>query len=138
MKNEESKALDPMKRWISEAGTDTPGDQFHLSVLKKIEALPQAKDVYSPVISPLGWKIILGFITSIFVWSAFFVPAQATDSSLFDKLPKLKLPAFNLPLNNLALPSPDLSPNLLLGIAAFFVMGFLLIVNTLRNKQAEL
>ena len=138
MKNEESRSLDPVKRWLSEAGTETPGDQFHLSVLKKIEALPRPKAVYNPVISPLGWKIILGFIMSIFVWGVFFVPSQTKTHTLFEQLPRLKLPAFNLPVNNVTFPSPELSSNLLLGITAFFIMGLLLIVNTLRRKHAEL
>ncbi len=138
MKNEESKELDPMRRWISEAGTENPGNQFHLSVLKKIEGLAGPSTTYSPVISAFCWKIIFGFIASIFVWCALFVPPSTQDSALFEQIPKVKLPVLDLSIKILAFPTPELSSNLLLGIGAFFLMGMLLILSILYDRHAKL
>lgn len=138
MKNEKINTPDPVKRWLTEAGTDAPGEGFHFSVLKKIEALSQSKIEYKPVISPLGWKLILGLISSIFAWSIFFAPAHPEKGSLFGKLPDLKIPSIDLSVYKLSFPSLDFSTNLLLGISTFFIIGSLLIVSTLRNKQTEL
>jgi hypothetical protein len=137
MKNEKIKPFDSMKKWIVEAGTDSPGDEFHWSVLKKIEALPQARTVYRPVISSLGWKLIVGFIASIFAWCILMVPARPETSTLFDKIPKLKTPIPSFKLVDLSFSIPDFGPQFLLGIAVFFIMSFLLIIGTLQNKQAK-
>jgi len=138
MKNENKRSVDPMKKWISEAGAESPAEGFHLAVLKKIEALPQAKTVYRPVISALGWKLIMGFISSIFLWSILFVPSQRETSSLFDKVPSLKLPAFDFKAYDYIPRIPDISSNLLLGISAFFIMATLLIVSSLNHKRINL
>lgn len=125
-----------MKKWISEAGAESPGEGFHLSVLQKIEALPKSTMVYNPVISPFGWKLILGFILSIFAWSIFLVPAQTKTTSLLDKIPQIELPSLDLNLFDFSIPVPDLSPQFLIGIGVFFIMGFIMIIDTIRNKQA--
>jgi hypothetical protein len=137
MKNEDKTTLDPMKNWVSEVGTETPAEGFHLSVLKKIEALPQTSAEYRPVISALGWKLIWGFIISIFAGSIIFVPSQPETSSLFDKLPPFRVPAVDFRIYDFIPRVPDLSTNLLLGIGTFFIMGSLLIVSTLYHKRAN-
>jgi hypothetical protein len=138
MKKEDEHITDPMKRWIAEAGTETPREGFHLSVLKKIEALPQRNLVYTPVISPLSWKLILGFISSIFGWCIVMVPPQPATNSLFDRFSELRLPTISFQWYEIAPRLPDLSPNLLLGIGAFFIMGTLAIVGTLYQRQANI
>lgn len=136
MKRVEPNDLDPMKKWITEAGTDSPGSEFHLSVLKKIETLPQISSNYEPVISSLGWKLILLFISVIVGGSFLFVPAEQNTPSLFDKIPPLKLPSFNFDVYRFRLPMIEISTPFLMGIAAFFILGFIMIVGTIRNKQA--
>lgn len=126
---------DPMKKWMVEAGMESPGEEFHLSVLKKIEALPKLSPNYQPVISPLGWKLILGFIFAVFSWSILMIPADPKSTSLFDKIPSIKLPVPEFNLYNFTMPSLDFSPQFLLCICAFFFLGFLLIVGTIRQKQ---
>lgn len=135
MKNKRINPNDSLKKWIIEAGTETPGEEFHLSVLKKIEALPQSTLTYQPVISPLGWKLILGFIASIFGWSVVLVPAQPETPSLFDRLPTINLPSLNLNLYEFNIPTLDFSPQFLIGIGAFFILGFIMIIGTIRNKH---
>lgn len=136
MNKENSNHLDPMKKWIKEAGTDSLGSEFHFSVLKKIEALPQVNSKYEPVISPLGWKLIMVFISVIAGGSLIFVPASKESPSLFDKLPSFKLNAINFDLYSFSLPFIELSPPFIMGIVAFFILGFLMIIGTIRNKQA--
>ncbi|HSF52684.1 MAG TPA: hypothetical protein VLA71_02975 [Algoriphagus sp.] len=138
MKNENINSADPIKKWILEAGAESPGEGFHWSVLKKIEALPKSTLVYKPVISPLGWKFIIGFILAIFSWSIFLIPAQPENTSLLDKLPPIKFPSLNINLFDFTIPAPDLSPQFLIGIGAFFIMGCIMIIGTLRNKQADI
>lgn len=135
MKNKKTNSADPMKKWITEAGTDTPGDEFHFSVLKKIESLPKTTLVYQPIISPMGWKLILGFILSIFAWSIFLTPDQPEASSLFGKLPLIKLPSLSNYLIDISFPILDISPQFLIGIGVFFILGFIMIIETIRNKQ---
>ncbi|OOG77431.1 hypothetical protein B0E43_04835 [Algoriphagus sp. A40] len=136
MKNEIVNSEDPMKKWIKEAGSEFPGEGFHLSVLKKIEALPKSTLVYKPIISPLGWKLIFGFIFAIFFWSILMIPSQQETTSLFDKIPPVNLPSLDRNLLNFNIPVPNLSPQFLIGISAFFSLGFIMIWGTLRNKQA--
>lgn len=136
MKNETFNSDDPMKKWIKEAGSDFPGEGFHLSVLKKIESLPKSTLVYKPVISAMGWKLILGFILAIFIYSILLVPAQPETTSLFDKLPSVNLPSLDQNLLNFTFSAPNLSPQFLIGIGAFFSLGFIMVWGTLRNKQA--
>ncbi len=136
MKNETRHSDDPIEKWIKEAGSDFPGEEFHLSVLKKIEAMPKTSLAYQPVISSKGWKLIIGVILGIIVWSIMMVPAQPDSVSLFDKLPAVKLPAVDLNLFQFNLPAPNLGPQFLIGIGAFFSLGFIMVWGTLRNKQA--
>jgi hypothetical protein len=137
MKQEKLKPLDPIKKWIAEAGTDTPGDGFHLSVLRKIETQPKMATVYQPVISPLAWTLIFAPIASIIAWSILFAPAQQDNATILDALQRLKFTVPKFSFFDINFPSPDLSPQFLLGIAAFFILGFLMIIGTLRNKQAD-
>lgn len=136
MKRVKPNDLDPMKKWIKEAGTDSPGSEFHLSVLKKIETLPQISTNYEPVISSLGWKLILVFISVIVGGSFVFVPADQNNPSLFDKFPPLKLPSFKFDLYSLRLPMIEISTPFLMGIVTFFILGFIMIVGTIRKKHA--
>lgn len=131
---EESNRLDLMKKLIREAGTDELGAEFHFSVLKKIEALPKTNLAYEPVISSLAWKLILMFITGIFVGSFLFLPSNQKETSLFDKLPPLEFPTPSFHLYS-SLLTIDFSPPFLIGIVTFFILGFIVIVGTLRNKQ---
>ena len=84
MKQKELNNLDPMNNWIKEAGMESLGPEFHISVLKKIETLPKVNPSYTPVISSKGWKLIFGFIALIFGTSVFFLPPSEDTSSLFD------------------------------------------------------
>lgn len=136
MKNKTINSDDPIKKWIKEADSEFPGDGFHLSVLKKIETLPKSSLVYQPIISPLGWKLIFGFILAMFFGSILLVPAQPETTSLFDKLPSINIPTLDRNLLNFNIPLPNLSPQFLIGIGAFFSMGFIMVWGTLRNKQA--
>lgn len=136
MIKQESNQLDPMKKWIQEAGTDKLGTEFHLSVLKKIEALPKSSLTYEPVISSLAWKLILMFILGIFFGSFLLLPSNQNETSLFDKLPPIRFPNPIFSLYNYNLPIIDFSPQFLMGIIAFFTLGFIMIVGTLRNKHA--
>lgn len=136
MKNEDLNHTDPIGKWIHEAGTESLKADFHLSVLKKIESLPKTSSIYQPVISPFAWKLILIFITGIFGGSLVFLPSNQNDISLFDKLPPVKLPSPSFSLYNFSLPTIDFSQQFSLGIIAFFILGFIMIVGTIRNKQA--
>lgn len=136
MKKEVTKDLDPMKKWIKEAGTDSLGSEFHLSVLKKIESHAQVSSHYEPVISPLGWKLILAFLSVVVGGSLVFVPGDQNNPSLFDKIPPLSLPSFNFDVYKFRLPMIEISTPFLMGIAAFFILGFIMIVGTIKNKQA--
>lgn len=135
MTKEESNQFDPMKKWIQEVGTDELGAEFHLSVLKKIEALPKTSLTYEPVISALAWRLIMIFISGIFVGSLLFLPSDSDNTSLFDKLPPVKIPNPSLLFYDFSLPNFDFSPQFLMGIATFFILGFIMVVRTLRNKQ---
>lgn len=130
MKQEELNKVDPLENWIKEAGMETLGPEFHLSVLKKIEVLPKTNTSYTPVISSFGWKVILGLIALVFTGSLIFIPADSDSPSLFDRLPVYQLPKFNL-----ILPSLDFSPPFFLSIIAFFILGFIMIVGTIRNNK---
>lgn len=136
MKNEKISPSDPIKKWLKETGTEMPGEEFHLSILKKIETLPKTTLVYKPVISPFGWKLILGFILSIIGWGVLSAPVQPESVSVFDKLPQVNLTPLAKYLYDFSLPAPDLSPQFLIGIGAFFILGFIMIIGTMRNKQA--
>jgi hypothetical protein len=133
MNKKEQNPIDPMKNWIKEAGIDSAGDEFHLSVLKKIEDLPHTSLTYEPVISTFGWQLIFTFISGIFGGTLLFLPADQNDISLFDKMPTLSMDLYNF-----SLPQITFSPPFLLGIAAFFILGFIMIVGTLRNKHASI
>jgi hypothetical protein len=130
MKQEELNKVDPLKNWIKEAGMETLGPEFHISVLKKIEAMPKVNSSYTPVISSFGWKVILGLIALVFTGSLIFIPADADSPSLFDKIPAVQLPKFNL-----TLPTLDFSPPFFLSLIAFFILGFIMIVGTIRNNK---
>ncbi|MBA4301131.1 MAG: hypothetical protein C0433_13665 [Cyclobacterium sp.] len=137
MKKETHCVSDPIKKLIIDAGVQSPGEDFHLSVLNKIESLQKTSAVYQPVISSLGWKLIFGFISSIFGGSILFIPSESESSSLFDKLPSVNLPLPDLTFYNFKIPTVDFSPPFLIGIMAFFILGFIMIVGTLRNKQVS-
>ncbi len=137
MRHEKTKPLDPMKKWIAEAGTDTPGDEFHLSVLTKIEALPKAAADYRPVISPLAWTLIFGFVLSVIVWSVLSAPAQPDTPTMLDGLRRLKIPLPKFGFVDYPIFSPDFSPQFLIGIGTFFIMGLLTIIGATRNKRAN-
>lgn len=130
MKQEELNKVDPMKNWIKEAGLETLGPEFHLSVLKKIEVLPKTNISYTPVISSFGWKVILSLIAIVFLGSMIFIPADSDSPSLFDKLPVFQFPKFNL-----SFPYLDFSPPFFLSIITFFILGFIMIVGTIRNNK---
>lgn len=134
MKNEKN-SLDPLKRWLTEVGTDSPRSEFHLSVLKKIETVPQATKVYQPVISSLGWKMILAFVAGIVVCSMAFVPAEPTANSLSNRIPNIDYWTYLQRLPDLPISIPDFSSQFLLGIIAFSILGFILIAGTIRDKQ---
>ncbi|GAA0881036.1 hypothetical protein GCM10009119_40060 [Algoriphagus jejuensis] len=128
--------LDSMKRWVTEVGMDTPREDFHLSVLKKIETLPPTTDSYQPVIAPLGWKMILVFISSIVAWTIFSSPDSREAGTLLDKFPQLKLPMLHFDAFDINFPTLDLSIQFQLGLAIFFIMSFLVFVSKLRDNRA--
>lgn len=136
MNIEEQNPIDPMKKWIQEAGTENLGAEFHLSVLKKIEALPRTSSKYEPVISALGWKLILIFILGIFGSSLLFLPSSPAEISVFEKIPPTQFPSLSYDLYNFRFPMIEFSPQFLMGIVVFFILGFIMIVGTIRNKQA--
>lgn len=138
MTKEESNPFDPVKKLIQEAGSDTLGQEFHLSVLRKIDSLPKIKTTYEPVISPWAWRLIFIFITGIFGGSLLFLPSKQDDPSLFDKLPTMRFPTPSFSLYNFNLPSIEFSPQFLMSIVAFFILGFIMTVSTIRNKQADI
>ncbi|MFN4000094.1 hypothetical protein [Algoriphagus sp.] len=135
MNKEEQNSIDSLKNWIKEAGTDSLGSEFHLSVLNKIEALPKTSSTYEPVISPFAWKLIFIFIAGIFGGSIIFFPSSENNPSLFDKIPPIKLPSFSLELYNFSFPTINFAPPFIMGIAAFFILGFIMIAGTIRDKQ---
>ena len=130
MKQEELNKLDPLKNWIKEVGMESPGPEFHMAVLKKIEVLPKTYLSYTPVISSFAWKVILGLLAVVFIGSLVFIPADSHSTSLFDKLPEYRVPKFNL-----TFPSLEFSPPFFLSIIAFFILGFIMIVGTIRNNK---
>lgn len=136
MTKEELNHSDPIKKWIHEAGTHELGEDFHLSVLKKIETRSKTSSAYEPVISPLAWKLILIFIIGIFSGSWLFLPSSQNDMSLYDKLPSIKFPNSSFLLYDFNLPLNDFSPQFIMGIITFFILGFITVVSNLRNKQA--
>jgi hypothetical protein len=138
MTKQESNRLDPIKNWIQEAGTDQLGADFHLAVLKKIEKLPKTSLSYEPVISALAWKLILIFISGIFGGTLIFHPSKPNDISLFDKLPPARFPNPSFLSYDFSFPIFDFSQQFLMGITTFFILGFIMIAGTLRNKQADL
>lgn len=138
MKQEKLKPSDPIKKWIAEAGAETPGDEFHLSVLRKIEAQPNVVPAYRPVITPLAWVLIFVPIASVIAWSVLFAPAQPDSTSIFGAFQRLKLSLPKLTFPDITFLSPDFSQQFLFGIATFFVLGFLMIISTIRNKRVDL
>jgi hypothetical protein len=138
MKKEDNNSIDPIKKWMVEAGPELLGADFHASVLKKFELLPKVTLQYEPVISPLGWKLILVFISLLVGSTLVFIPANQEEASIFDKLPTLNLTIPNFVLSNFKLPLPDYGLPFLLGIATFFILGFIMILGTIRNKQAHI
>ncbi len=139
MKREEKKEVnDPLVKWMVEAGTDSPGEGFHISVLAKIETYSKSQVVYSPIISPFGWRLIFGFIVSIFGGTILFNPSAVDEPSLFDKIPPFKLPSIDFSGFNFHLFSFDFSPQFLTGIIAFFILGFVMILDTMRRNHASL
>jgi hypothetical protein len=138
MKKDEIKAGDPLEKFIKEAGTVSPGDDFHLSVLRKIEALPKVTTAYEPVISPLAWKCIAGIVLAIAGWSVWISPAPSESYALLESLRQIKLPMPRFSLYNYISFSQGVSPQFLMGLVAFFVMGFLIVVKTIRNQHADI
>lgn len=138
MTKEESNHFDRLKNLFRDAGSETLGPEFHLSVLKKIEERQKISLTYEPVISPLAWKLIFIFISLIVGGSLLFLPSKPNSPSMFEKIPPLRFPSFSFSLYNFSLPSIDFSPPFLMGIAAFFILGFIMIVGTLKNKQADI
>lgn len=65
-----------------------------------------------------------------------FMPAKGNSTSLFDKLPPMKMPKFNFEVSSLMFPAIDLSPQFLMSLVVFFILGFIMILGTIRNKQA--
>lgn len=126
------------KKWIKEAGTEYPGDGFHLSVLNKISEIPVRPQIYQPVISPLAWKFIFGYIASIAGISMLFFPPDSTGLTLMDRIPPVPIPSFRLDFFNFSNMIPDSSPQFLLGIAAFFSIGFIMTLSILKSKQQHI
>ncbi len=126
------------KKWIKEAGTDDPGDAFHLSVLKKISEIPLGRQVYQPVISPLAWKFILGYIAGIAGISFLFFPSESSSPTWIDRVPPITLPTFRIEIFNFSQLIPEFSPQFIVGIAAFFSFGFILTLLTLKSKQQHI
>lgn len=135
-KEESEEAL--TRKWIKEAGTEYPGDKFQLAILKKINELQERKNVYQPVISPLGWKLILIYVACIVGLSIFSNPNQPSSFALLEKLPPLRLPKFQLNLPELPIGWPDFSPQFSMGIMVFLGLGFVMILINLKSKQASL
>ncbi len=138
MKNKASTPHDVLKKWMVETGTETLGDEFHLSVLKKIEALPQPKTYYSPVISSGAWTVIIGLIASLLGWSVFSAPSRPGNSSIVELLKRINLPKPSLDFLNLSISTPDLGSPFQLGILAFFILGFLMVLTSVRSRQSSI
>lgn len=138
MKQEQNLQDDLTKKWIKEAGTDYPGDEFQLAIFKKIAEAPANRPIYQPVISPLAWKFIMGYIAVLFASSFLFIPSGSTSQTLFDKIPQINIPGLRFFLFDMMPVLPDLSPQFVLGIAAFFSIGFIMILTTLKSKQASI
>lgn len=58
MIKEESNQFDPTKKWIQDAGTSELCVEFHLYVLKKIQAMVKTSLTYKSAISTLAWSLI--------------------------------------------------------------------------------
>ncbi len=138
MKDEHHAPQDHLKKWITEAGCDTPDEGFHLDVLKKIEVLPQKSPVYQPVIAPWAWTMIVGLIVFIVAASTWTPPSPTAPSSFTDVLQHLKLTVPQEFVPNFALPSLDLSPPFVIGLLAFSILAFLTIARTMRQRQSLL
>lgn len=137
MKEEKATSQDSLKKWIVEAGMDSPGEDFHLAVLKKIESLPQAAPAYRPVIAPWAWVLILGLV-SLIVAGSFLTSASPSSPEadlLAESLQRLKQTLPNFGGVGLTLPSLHLSPPFLIGVLAFFILGFIAIAGPLKRRQ---
>jgi hypothetical protein len=138
MKNKVESEDEITRKWIKEAGTEYPGDTFQISILKKIKELDENRVIYQPVISALGWKLILIYVASIVGLSTFSNPSNSTGPTFLDKLPPIKLPTFQLNLAEITNGWLDFSPQFTLGITIFLCLGFVMALINLRHKQTSL
>lgn len=125
---------DLIKKWIKEVGHELPPSGMADKVLRKIAILP--KQTYRPVISPLGWKMILGYIVVIGLLAIDWNPAKQTTLTYFDKVPKWNIswPTFDSIYS--ILPKFQLSPPFLIGIITFMLLSLFTYWLSLK-KQAQ-
>lgn len=135
MNTENQKNTDPIQALFKMNGLESPGSDFHLTVLKKLESLQTEKIIYKPVISSLGWKFIMGFIAAIFGSSILLAPGTETPTPLFKNISEWKLPILDFSLFNFSFPMLDFSPQFSTGILAFSILGFIMILGTLRKNM---
>lgn len=123
MKIEQDKNSDFLAQWVKDAGTESPSKDFSQKVMAKISLLPQSK--YQPVISPLGWKLILGYILTIALVSFFLSPSENSANILWTKIPFYKLPSLSLDISNFIIPQSSMNAQMLIGLFTFLGMGII-------------
>ncbi|TDQ13562.1 hypothetical protein DFQ04_3597 [Algoriphagus boseongensis] len=134
MKTTPNKEFDPLASWIKEAGLESPSSEFSSRLIQKISSLPKVE--YKPVISPFGWKLILGYIGILFLAVSIFSPSEKSNDILWNKVPSIKMPQISLEFLSFNFPSLELSQNLVFGILTFIGMSIISIWFNYKNRIA--
>lgn len=135
MKKKPTINTDFLGQWIKDAGSETPPLGFSQRIMTQIQLLPQRN--YQPVISPLGWKLILGYITTILLTVLYFIPSENSGQNLWSKVPLYKLPKFPLDKINLAIPTISINGPMLIATMAFLILGIVSWWYTYKNNYFQ-
>lgn len=125
---------DLLAKWIQEAGTTSPQEDFFLTVMSKLE---EEKPIiaYEPIISSRQWLMIASVGVVIIVLSLFQSPVERTWTDLFVGLATLKIPSISYSFATPTLPTFVNSEIMRQAILVFFLLSVAVIV--VKNKLWE-
>ena len=127
---------DLISKWIREIGPENPPKGMAESILQKINLLP--KQSYRPVISPLGWKLILAYIIGISLLAINWKPTTESTLTYLDRIPKIKNPFSFFNTMDFTLPTIEISPMLLTCIVLFMILSLFSFWISNKNQETSI
>lgn len=123
------------KKWLIEAGNESPSKDFHLKILANIET--KKSIIYQPLISSFALRLIgLGIIT-IFVLTILLLPGGTTSDSVWNEIPTFSDSLQMLSLPKLSLPKINMGFVFNTSLFAFSILMFFWMLYYSKKLKTE-